>query len=450
MSHLIIPAGFSPASTQSTQFGEVPEHWIIMELGQCAIIQTGVAKGRNLHGERTVELPYLRVANVQDGYLDLSEIKRIELRESEVEQHTLQPGDVVVTEGGDFDKLGRGFLWEGQIPACVHQNHIFAVRANHSLLMPEYLAYLIQSRYGKAYFLSVAHKTTNLASINSAKLKAFPVPLPPLSEQRVIAQTMRTVQDAIQVRQHEVELERERKAALIQHLFTYGTRGEPTKQTEVGEMPESWRVVHLGDICANNQGTIQTGPFGSQLHASDYKLAGIPVVNPTHMGFNTIIEDHLPFISKEDAERLSRHYLLEGDILISRRGDFSRFSYITHKQAGWLCGTGCLLIRLQNPALDNFYFSVAMSTEPIQSYLAQNSVGSIMPNLNTQILEAMPLPLPPVSEQHVIAGSLRACSEKICTLEQETTLLDELFRALLEELMTGRLPTSVLAAVPSL
>jgi len=176
-----------------TDFGDVPASWPGSALSSCAHVQTGVAKGRNLHGSEVVELPYLRVANVQDGRLDLTEMKTIQLREREVNRFLLQPGDVVLTEGGDFDKLGRGFIWQGQVTPCVHQNHIFAVRADRKKLLPEFLSYLAQSRCGKAYFLSVAHKTTNLACINTTKLKALPVLLPPLSEQREIARQLSAV-----------------------------------------------------------------------------------------------------------------------------------------------------------------------------------------------------------------------------------------------------------------
>ena len=93
----------------------------------CSEVQTGVAKGRRLNGADTISVPYLRVANVQDGFLDLSEMKSIEIRRSELERYSLQAGDVVLTEGGDFDKLGRGFIWNGEVRCCVHQNHIFAL-----------------------------------------------------------------------------------------------------------------------------------------------------------------------------------------------------------------------------------------------------------------------------------------------------------------------------------
>src|SRR5579885_2265983 len=201
---------------------------------------------------------------------------------------------------------------------------------------------------------------TTFDSITKSTLANFSIFLPPLPEQRAIAYVLQTVQNVIQARRKELALERERKAALMQHLFTHGTRGEATKQTEIGEMPESWEVISLQALCKNNLGIIQTGPFGSQLHANDYIDDGVPVVNPTHLGINTIIEDHLPKISQENAVKLSRHSLVEGDILISRRGDFSRYSYITSKQAGWLCGTGCLLIRLNNPAIDNRFLSISI------------------------------------------------------------------------------------------
>jgi len=107
-------------------------------LGNISNIASGVTKGQNYNGRKTVEVPYLRVANVQDGYLDLSEIKTIQALPSEIEELRLKPGDVVMTEGGDFDKLGRGAIWRGEIENCIHQNHIFRVRLDTKKVMPEF------------------------------------------------------------------------------------------------------------------------------------------------------------------------------------------------------------------------------------------------------------------------------------------------------------------------
>ena len=201
-------------------------------------------------------------------------------------------------------------------------------------------------------------------------------------------------------------------------------------------------ITSLGELCEDDLGIIQTGPFGSQLHASDYVQTGIPVVNPTHLGFNLIETERLPHVSEGLANSLSKHYLLEGDILISRRGDFSRFAYITSGEAGWLCGTGCMLVRLANPAIDNYFLALSMSLESVQNYLKQAAVGSIMPNLNTTILSQMPVVVPEIEEQRRIAEILRACETKVRALESEISLLHELLVAMLEELMTGRLSAS--------
>jgi type I restriction enzyme S subunit len=188
--HKLFTEGLRGEPQKQTEIGPVLESWDVKPLRDCCIVQTGIAKGRKVEPSEALTLPYLRVANVQAGHLDLSEMKAITIRTKEKERYLLRKGDVVLTEGGDFDKLGRGFIWDGQIKDCVHQNHIFAVRVDRLRLLPEFFAHLSQSPYGKAYFLSVAHKTTNLACINTTKLKGFPVLIPSLTEQEDIVQVV--------------------------------------------------------------------------------------------------------------------------------------------------------------------------------------------------------------------------------------------------------------------
>jgi type I restriction enzyme S subunit len=163
-------------------------------LSACAEVVSGIAKGRKLNGRRTVMAPYLRVANVQAGYLNLDEIKTIEALPHEVPELRLMPGDVVMTEGGDYDKLGRGALWEGQIPDCIHQNHVFRVRVDQQYLIPRFFNDYLQTSIARKYFLSCAKKTTNLASINMTQLRALPVPLPPLPLQQEFARRVAAVE----------------------------------------------------------------------------------------------------------------------------------------------------------------------------------------------------------------------------------------------------------------
>lgn len=150
-------------------------------------IGAGVTKGRKLGDAETIDVPYMRVANVQDGALSLDEIKTIPIRSTELPKYALEPGDLLMTEGGDADKLGRAAIWNGEIESCVHQNHVFRVRCSSETIEPVYLRELVGSSYGKSYFLQVAKRTTGIASINKTQLGQFPVVMPAIGAQREFA-----------------------------------------------------------------------------------------------------------------------------------------------------------------------------------------------------------------------------------------------------------------------
>jgi type I restriction enzyme, S subunit len=183
-------AGFDPHPNLEPSgidwLGEVPEHWEVTRLKHIANVRQGVTKGRDLTGHRTIELPYLRVANVQDGYLDLSEMATIEILPTELDRFRLKRGDVLMNEGGDNDKLGRGAVWSGEIDRCLHQNHVFSVRPK-DVRRSDWIALWTQGCTAKTYFLLRAKQTTNLASISSSNIKELPLAIPPESEEAAIA-----------------------------------------------------------------------------------------------------------------------------------------------------------------------------------------------------------------------------------------------------------------------
>lgn len=156
-------------------------------LGEIADIVSGITKGRDPRGDPVREVPYLAVVNVQDRSLNLSVVKTIEATENEIERYTLLPNDLLLTEGGDPDKLGRGTLWNSELPECIHQNHIFRVRITSPEVHPLFLNWLVGSQRGKRYFLRSAKQTTGIASINMTQLRSFPMIFPPLAIQLVFA-----------------------------------------------------------------------------------------------------------------------------------------------------------------------------------------------------------------------------------------------------------------------
>lgn len=171
--------------TGNVWMNEVPSNWELVSLKRVSEIQTGLTLGKVYEGP-LIERPYLRVANVQDGHLNLEEVTTIELPAEVAHRVELRPADVLMTEGGDLDKLGRGTTWSGEIPDCLHQNHIFAIRCFKHKLLPAFLSYLTASRYGRDYFEATGKRTTNLASTNSTKVGLFPIPRPSIAEQRAI------------------------------------------------------------------------------------------------------------------------------------------------------------------------------------------------------------------------------------------------------------------------
>lgn len=209
-----------PEQFKETTFGRFPREWQMCRLSERANVGYGVALGRKLGEFGTVELPYLRVANVQDGFLDLSEIKTLRIPVEEVSKFLLQEGDVLLTEGGDPDKLGRGTVWHSEITPCIHQNHIFRVRVDKTQLNPAFLSVIAGSAYGKNYFWNSSKQSTNLASINSTQLNNFPLPCPSLLEQNAIVDIVESQNTRLNIEQAARDKLKLLKSGLMDDLLT--------------------------------------------------------------------------------------------------------------------------------------------------------------------------------------------------------------------------------------
>ena len=176
-----------PVAPDTSNLSQLSQGWVWATLAQISDVKGGVTKGRRYRADESLtEVPYLRVANVQRGYLDLSEIRTIKVTQEFADQLALVPGDILFTEGGDRDKLGRGWVWNGEMEGCIHQNHVFRSRLLLSEMHSEFVSWWGNS-FGQTFFNQRGKQTTNLASINLSVLSGFPVPLPPLAEQRRIA-----------------------------------------------------------------------------------------------------------------------------------------------------------------------------------------------------------------------------------------------------------------------
>lgn len=314
-----------------------------------------------------------------------------------------------------------------RIPMATNQGFINVVcdpRVAHN----EYLAFWI--RQNKRVFEERAHGVT-FREISKSNFKEIPITLPPLPEQRAIAHTLRTVQTAREARRREAALERERKAALMQRLFTQGTRGEPTKTTEIGEVPVSWEVVKIEDKCMKIVDCPHTTP--------NFLNSGVLVIRNMNVRAGRLIIDPAFYTSEEEyCERIKRLEPKEGDVLFSREAPVGEACVIPAKTRLSL-GQRMMLLRTDPKHLDAHFLVYSFYADIVRSRMMALTRGVTAPHLNVADVRGLYIPLPPLTEQRTIAAILRACDEKIAALEREAAVHDELFKALLEELMTGRL-----------
>lgn len=200
-------------------------------------------------------------------------------------------------------------------------------------------------------------------------------------------------------------------------------------------VPKGWKLTSLGEIC---NGNLQTGPFGSQLHAHEYVPVGIPVLMPKDLiGCRAKLADAAK-INQKKAQELKKHFLKTGDLLFSRRGDVARFALIDEESEGSICGTGCLKARPSDKHSSAFlaYF---LQKDSIRKWLEQNAVGQTMPNMNTEILNELPLmAASSKQEEDRIAQILSTWDNAISVTEKLLTNSQLQKKALMQQLLTGK------------
>jgi len=321
-------------------------------------------------------------------------------------------------------------VWYIEKPCFPSDTTFYLERRAEADVDPEFVAYAL-----RAYDVGASDDV--IPSLQRHELENCEIPSPDPIEQRAIARILRNIETATKVETAICEKLSALKSATMAKLFREGLHGEPLKQTEIGEIPESWELISLGHLCREDGGCIQTGPFGSQLHARDYRTEGVPVINPTHLEGNRINHENLPRVDPADAQRLDRHRVEAGDILFGRRGEIGRHGLVSEAEIGWLCGTGCFLVRVRSPRVDNAFLSYFFSTEGVVKWLVSHAAGTIMPNLNNVVLNALPVILPAVDEQRKLVEILDVIEQDFTIHNRKLALVESLFQIMLHQLMTG-------------
>lgn len=393
--------------------------WPKVPLSQVAVIQTGLAKGKSGFKE-FVELPYLRVANVQDGYLDLALLKLIRIEKRMVERYLLKKGDVLLTEGGDFDKLGRGAIWNDEVSPCIHQNHIFVVRPIKDVLTPEYLSLLTGSDYGKKYFQSCSKQSTNLASINSTQLKAFPVLLLPINEQKEITNCLSHWDSAVEKTERLIAAKENRLQWLRQQITT--------GKTKLSDSAGKWKKVRLNEVLMEHE----------ELSTGKEEVCSVSV----HKGVINQVEHLGRVFSAKDT---SNYNLVKPGDIIYTKSPTGNFPLGIIKQSKLdrkvivspLYGVFTPITADLGTILD-CYFDSEVNTKNYLSPIVQKGAKNTINITNTTFLSnSLFLPMDP-GEQRRIALLLSIAKQEISLLKERVDAYRKQKRGLMQKLLTGQ------------
>ena len=263
-------------------------------------------------------------------------------------------------------------------------------------------------------------------------LREFSVVCPPLPEQRAIAHLLQTIQGAKSARQRELALEHERKAALMDYLFSYGTKGEPRKETEIGEIPESWKLGTIGEICERI--------IDYRGRTPKFSESGIVHLRSSNVkeGRLTLKNDEITYVTDETYKSfMTRGFPKAGDIIFTTEGPLGE-SAMVPPNFRFSLAQRMVLLRADKTVLDSSYLLYVLYSEQVRKEYLGRATGSTAKGISSKNLQQVQVPLPCLPEQREIAISLTACDAKIVVLEQEAERLDELFHAMLDELMTGQ------------
>lgn len=300
-----------------------------------------------------------------------------------------------------------------------------------------------------AFDLTKLNEATGVPSISRDWLYRVLLGSTDFCAQRRIAEILSTLDEAIAQTEALIAKHQQIKAGLMHDLFTRGVTSDghlrPTreqapglyKESPLGWIPKEWEVKRLGDILRRYGGYLQTGPFGSQLHAHEYQVEGVPVVMPQDINNGLIGTEQIARIHEERAEELARHRMRVGDIVIARRGDLSRAAAISASEQGWVCGTGCFLLRLGQSALRPEYAAYIYRQDFLQKQIAATAVGTTMPSLNNSVMEALLFPFCGEDEQLRIVERLKGVEQEIHALTEGLFANRQLKHGLMHDLLTG-------------
>ncbi|WP_217690807.1 restriction endonuclease subunit S [Streptomyces sp. KAI-26] len=463
----------TPLAADKRNLHSIPKNWSWALLGEIAEVVGGVTKDKKKQSDPTLpEVPYLRVANVQRGRIDLSNVATIRVPESKARQLALRPGDVLLNEGGDRDKLGRGWIWEGQIPGAIHQNHVFRARIYNNIIHPKLLSWYANNAV--RWFEANGTQSVNLASISLSKIKQLPVPVPPRAEQHRILEALEGHLSRLDAAERDLNtallrsgslkksaLERAMNGGLdaqsdedepvsvllaqVEAELSQVAKGRRRKAPGPAELsphaspPSHWVVQPIGSLARKIE-------YGTSAKAHTVPTgADVPVLRMGNIQDGRMDLQNLKYLPADNPDT-SKLALSDGDLLFNRTNS----AELVGKAAVYRSMMGpatfaSYLIRCQlAQGIEPEWVSLCINSPEGRRYInsvAAQQVGQA--NVNGTKLAAFPIPVPPHGEQLRLLAELhewRETVERTATIAQRALKRSaHLRRSLLNHAFSGQL-----------
>lgn len=390
-----------------TEIGFFPNDWNVGRIDTFFEIQQGkqVSKSNRVGKNQK---PFLRTSNIYWGKIVVEELDYMHFSNDEEAKYRLKKDDLLVCEGGD---IGRTAIWNQEVENCYYQNHLHRLRAKTDDIDPLFILQWLEYSfvYGKVYFGRA--NVTTIPNLSKSRLSELILPHPPLPEQRKIAHVLSTVQKAIEQQDNLIRTTTELKKALMQKLFTEGTRGEPQRKTEVGLVPESWEVVELGKTV-----DFKTGKLNS----------------------NAAVENGIyPFFTCSQETYAINNYAFDQEAILLSGNNARAIYSVKHYKGKFNAYQRTYVFTILNEAEYDYTFLKYVLTRQLE-HLRTISIGSQTRYLTLGMLTTLKIQKPEIEEQRKIAKSISVLGNKIEILEKKKQTITALFNTLLHELMTGQ------------
>lgn len=403
-------------------------HWPTQTIGELFEIGAGKTMSANARNGAT-RTPFLRTANVLWDEIDLTTVDEMEISDGELKSKSLAAGDLLVCEGGD---IGRAAVWSGQRAVMSFQNHLHRLRPKSKRTCPRFYVYYLQCGFTQLGIFEGAGNKTTIPNLSKNRLASLVVPVPQREEQEAIVELLSQARKGIKCHTNAALQAEELKAACMADFFSRGLRGEAQLETEVGLVPQSWKVDPLAahfSVCSGG-----TPARGTPRYWAD---GTVPWVKTTEVNY-CLITDTEEKITSSGLTESAAKLLPTNTILMAMYGQGVTRGKVAILGIEAACNQACAAMTAIDDAIDHKYLYHFLSWR--YEAIRQLAHGGQQQNLNLDIVRALPVAFPSdANEQQEICSVLDGIDAKIDLHRQKQRVLEELFKALLHKLMTGEI-----------